>query len=146
MNEKSTQHMESISYYRLYHTLYAPQLMEADILLKSMEQPLTVEEAAEALCLPVPELREAMAHESVRELDKDGLLAVLSHGGGAFALLKRARSLGARDKYRPSDIAYIYGLNEQTVRAVFSEWGLAEIPARWVPALLKKIWVLIIYS
>lgn len=146
MSEKCAAHMARMSYHAFYRQCFAPGFMAIDVLLKTMENPLTVAETAAALQLQEEDVREIMACDAVNRLDKNGFLTVMAHGRGALCgLYRRELTRGLKTAYRPEDIAYIYGLQEAHVRTVFERLGLDEVPADEVPALLEQIYIFILY-
>ena len=146
MNGKIAPHMVHTSFYAIYRQYYAPQFMEIDIMLKAMEAPLGVAETARMLQITEAAVRDILADESVKELDKPGFLTVMSLGESAVcALYRRELTRGRKPAYSPSDIAYIYGLQEDHVRGIFEKLSLRDIPARDVPWLLDQIPMFLLY-
>ena len=145
MNGKLAPQMMRVSYYAFFRQIYAPRLMAIDVMLKTMERPLTASEAAETLGMPEDEIYRLMELSSVSLLDKNGFLAVMSLGGGVGGMLRRELSRGMKQVYSPSDIAYIYGLHVKTVRAAFRRLGYKKMPAHLVPTLLNQIPVFIYF-
>ncbi|MDR1665219.1 MAG: hypothetical protein LBR83_09930 [Clostridiales bacterium] len=145
MESNRASRMSRVSYYALYKKIYAPRLMAIDLALKTMEKPLSVTEAAELLSLSANAVSLAMAAEKVSQLDRPGFLAVMPHGKGVCRLFARELARGVSGGYRPADIAYIYGLQIQTVRAAFRRLRMKKAPSSLIPALLCQIPVLVIY-
>ena len=145
MQGEYTPNMMRVSYYAFFRQVYAPRLMAIDVMLKTMERPLTAEQTANALGITEEAVYRIMESESVSILDKNGFLTVLSCVGGIGGLVKREFSRGMKQAYNPADIAYIYGLHEKTVTAAFKSLGYKKMPAHLVPTLLNQIPVVIYF-
>lgn len=146
MGEKIGTRMVRASFYAFYQKWYAPVFSEIDVTLKTMEKPLTIAETAALLHMTENEVRRVMTAASVTRLNRSGFFTVMRHGDNAFCqMYQRELTRGVKAFYSPSDIAYIYGLEDAHVCAVCARLGIAQVPAQEVPSVLKQISVFILY-
>ena len=137
--------MVHISYWEFFKQYYTPLLKEVDLMLKTMEAPISAAEAARTLAITPEAVEEIMAQEGIQQIDKEGLLSIVMHGSSSLCqLLQRETLCGSPDKYSPSSIAYIYGLQDRHVASVCHAYGYTEVPAQALPELLNKIYIYII--
>ena len=131
-------------YGALYREIYAPAFQAIDLLLKTMERPLTVAEAAGALHMPPARAVHIMRRENIHILDKFGFLALMRLGDSPLCgLYQRELTRGVKAVYSAQDIAYIYGLDEGHVRGISAQLGHQEWPSEHVHELLAHVPVFI---
>ena len=146
MKDQRSAHIIKVSYNDFFEASYAPCLKSIDLLLKTMEMPLTVDEAAEALCLSEDEVHSIMKKESVVAIDRHAMLSIMAQGeSGVCRLYQREVACGSPSLYSPADIAYIYGLDNATVARGFNKLGYVAVTSADVPAVLSQITVYIAY-
>lgn len=137
--------MLHVSYWEFFKQYYTPLLQEVDLLLKTSETPITVAETARILVMKPETIEKIMASEDIKQLDKEGVLRIMMQGDSPVCqLLQRECLCGSPDRYSPSHIAYIYGLQEDHVEAVCQENGYSEVLTQDIPDLLSKIYVFIL--
>lgn len=137
--------MLHISYWEFFKQYYTPMLKEVDILLKTIDEPISTNEAAKALSISETAVQRIMAKEDIELLDREGFLRIMMHGSSPICrLLQRECKCGSPDSYSPANIAYIYGLQNGHVAEVCHKNGYKEVPARSLPELLDKIYIFIL--
>lgn len=133
-----------VSYWEFFRKYYTPLLQEVDLLLKTIESPVSVSCAARTLALRPETVEEIMAKEGIQQIDQEGFLRIAMRGDSSLCrLLQRESSCGSPDSYSPAHIAYIYGLQDKHVAAVCQANGYEEVPAKALPELLDKIYIYI---
>jgi len=133
---------EHISYWEFFKQNYTPKLKEVDLLIKTMDGALSIEEASRILQMSDNLIKKIMAEKNIKLIDKDGLLNLIMHGNSPLCgLLQREFSRGSPSMYSSDDIAYIYGLQKENVERVCQT--NAKIPAKDLPKALDKIFVYI---
>jgi hypothetical protein len=138
--------MLQTSFYCFYKQAYAPVFMEIDVLLKTMNRPLTLAQAADALHVSTGCIQRLMKRENIDKLDQRGFMTLMRMGESAVCrLYQREIIKGCKTVYSPADIAYIYGLDEGHVAAVSTRLGKRQWEACQVPELLKQIPIYIFY-
>jgi len=144
MNQPCAPHMLYISYWEFFKQYYKPQIQELDMLLKSIDSPISASEAATVLVMKSEEIEEIMTQEKISLIDKDNFLNIMMHGSSPLCrLLQRECSCGSPDRYSPKHIAYIYGLQDNHVAEICQANGYTDVPAHKLPDLLNKIYVFI---
>ena len=146
MNPPCASHIVHISYWEFFQKYFSPLIKEMDILLKSIDEPVPVKEAARVLTLTPESVEEIMAREGINEIDQEGFFRIAMYGDSSLCrMLQRECMCGTPEKYSPSHIAYIYGLQDKHVASVCREYGYNddEITARDLPKLLSKIFIYI---
>ena len=142
MKDQRSANIIKISFYDFYETAYAPCLKNIDLLLKTMEMPLSVEETAEALCMSEDAIHSIMEKNSIIAIDRLAVPAIMAHGESAICrLYQREIACGSPSLYNAVDVAYIYGLENTTVAvSPPSEevtdwiWLYPAVPAGWKAA------------
>jgi hypothetical protein len=137
--------MIKMSFYAFYSQAYAPSFKAIDLLLKTMDEPLSPHSAADALGMSADSVIKLMGKENIPAIDKIGFLTLMSLGESAVCrLYQREIQRGCKSTYSPADIAYIYGLDENHVTSVCDKLGEKHWPAPRVPELLNHIPIFII--
>jgi hypothetical protein len=137
--------MFKTSYYAFYRETYAPAFKAIDVLLKSIEEPISLAEAAKALYMDETAVEMLMDRENIETLDKGGFLTLMRFGESAVCrLFQREIMRGLKPAYSPADIAYIYGLDEAHVSDISSRLGKQLWPTIKIPELLSQIPVFIV--
>ena len=95
MKDQRSAHIIKVSFRDFYEACYAPRFKSIDLLLKTMEMPLTVEEAAEALCLSEDEIHGIMERERIAAIDRPALLGIMSRGENGLCTCRPRRRTGA---------------------------------------------------
>jgi len=146
MNPAYAHRMLHISYWEFFEKYYTPRLREMDLLLKTIEAPISSAEAARVLSMPIPAIDRIMAAEQIGLIDREGFLRILMNGNSSLCrLMQRECMCGSPDRYSPANIAYIYGLLDGHVEDVCRKNGFAdEVPAKSLPSLLSKIYIYIL--
>ena len=145
MNQPHTSTIVHTSYWDFFQHYYSPQLKKIDLLIKTMDRVLSVEEASRALHLNENLIKKIMAEKNISIIDKEGLLSILMHGDSPLCgLLQREFMRGSPSMYSPEDISYVYGLQKEHVESVFQNSGFNErVSAETLPQVLDKVFVFI---
>ena len=145
MNSSFASPMLHISYWKFFEKYYTPLLKDLDLLLKTIESPISPVEAARFLAMEPSAVEAVMAEEGITEIDREAFMRILMHGNSSLCrLMQRECLCGSPDQYSPSAIAYIYGLQNGNVEAACRANGFnTEVPAKAIPELLNKIYVYI---
>jgi len=138
--------MVHISYWEFFQQYYTPLLREIDLLLKTIEAPISVAKTAKLLAMEPKAVKEITAKEDIQLIDREGFLQIMMHGNSSLCrLMQRECTCGSPDYYSPAQIAYIYGLQDGNVESAFRANDYdAKIPACDLPKLLSKIYIYII--
>ena len=146
MSRSYTTPTTHISYWKFFKQHYAPLLQEVDLLLKTMEAPVSPSTAAKTLFLQTSDIEEIMATHKIKQLDRIGLLNVIMHGKSPLCrMLQRECLCGSPKAYSPAVIAYIYGLQERNVASTCLSKGYSdEVPSHALPDILDQIYVYIV--
>ena len=137
-----------MSYWDFFQQYYKPLLQDIDILLKSMEGPISVADAAKALVMSEEItkdiLKDILLKEEIQLIDQKGFWDIAMHGNSHLCrLLQRQCLCGSPDIYSPEHIAYIYGLQTEHVTEVCKTNGYTEIFAQNLEDILNKIYIYI---
>ena len=133
-----------ISYWEFFQNYYTPLLKEVDVLLKTIEEPITTTKAAKVLNLKTYVVDKIMLKENIPQIDQQGLLRIMMHGKSSLCrLLQRECMCGSPNKYTPADISYIYNLQQDHVKKVCKELGYDYISTKELPNVLSKIYIYI---
>ena len=144
MNPFRTSSMLRISYWEFFQQYYKPLLQDIDILIKSMDEPISVAEAAKALVMPEETIKNIMICEDIQHIDQKSFWNLIMHGNSSLCqLIKRECLRGSPDRYSPEHIAYIYGLQSEHVAEVCKTNGYTEVPVKALEDILGKIYVFI---
>ena len=145
MSPSYASHMVHISYWEFFQKYYTPLLRQMDLLLKTLEAPVSVCETARVLGMKQKAVEEIMAEQEIRLIDREGFLRIMMQGSSSLCrLMQREYYCGSPDCYSPAHISYIYGLQGGNVEAACRAQGFTEVPARALPELLSKIYVYIL--
>lgn len=146
MNGKCMSRMVRTNYFAFFQAMYAPRLKAIDVLLKTMEDSLSVPETAKVLGLTEEAVESAMTREHLAHIDRPGFLRIMAQGGNDLCgMYQRETACGSPVAYKPQEIAYIYRLQAESVQAACDKLGLKEVTARTLPSLLRQIPIYILY-
>jgi len=137
--------IERASYWEVFKDYYTPQLKKIDLLIKTMEGTISIEETSQVLLLSEDYVKKIMEAKKITLIDKEGFLSILMDGNSSLCgLLQREFMLGSPSTYSPGDIAYIYGLQKEHVENVCQTNGFTgKISAEVLPKVLDKVFVFV---
>ena len=136
MNSKT----KSSSFLEIYQTEIAPQLQCLDIILKSMDEPLNVIEASEALYITETEIKDIMRHLDIRVIDRKAFLKIMNVASSPICrLYQRERDIGSPHVYTQEEISYIYDIPIDTINQACEVLGLIELTAYTLPELFSRV-------
>jgi len=130
---------QNISYWGFFLRYFSPTLQELDVLLKTGKV-LSLRRAAALLQMDEAAVRVWVQQQGVR-LNRQGFIRLMQHGDSAVCrLFQRESACGHPAAYTPAQVAYIYGLQPESVEAAWPA-GEDSIPGDAVPAVLDRIGV-----
>ena len=128
------------SFLEVYQTEIAPQLQSLDIILKSMDEPLTCTEASEALYISETEIKEIMRRLQIDFIDQQSFLKIMSEASSPICrLYQRELNIGSPFVYTREDISYIYSIPIDIVNQACEELGLVKLTAYTLPDLFSLV-------
>ncbi|MDR1560557.1 MAG: hypothetical protein LBS84_12870 [Clostridiales bacterium] len=128
------------SFLELYQTEIAPQLQSLDIIIKSMDEPLTVTEAAEALYISEAELQNIMKRLQIDEIDQQSFLRIMTGASSPICrLYQRELDIGSPYVYTREEVSYIYSIPIDIVNQACEELGLFKLTAYTLPDLFSRV-------
>ncbi len=123
-----------------YETEIAPKLKSIDILLKTFEQEISTETAANVLDLDLVELKALMDEMNIRTINKHNFFLIMKKGKSKICqMFKRELSCGSPYFYSKKDISYIYDLDPKQISSACDFLELEEITAYTLPILFAQI-------
>ena len=132
--------MESKSFFDEYEEKILPVIKELDLLLKAGEFPISVSEASKALNISNDEVFSVLGKLKKEKITKETFFCLMRAGSSDICrLLARELECGSPNIYKPCEIAYIYGLDKQTVEEAFEKLFLSEAAGTHLPAIFTKI-------
>ncbi|MDR3238993.1 MAG: hypothetical protein LBT44_02755 [Clostridiales bacterium] len=134
------QNIHYTSFLEIYQEKIAPQLESLDILFKSMDTPLTIAEASQALYISEQEIKHIMREYGIREIDRGALLCIMENGSSFICrLYQRELHVGSPYVYSREDVSYIYTLPIDAVNHACDELGAKELTAYTLPDLFGHV-------
>ena len=128
------------SFLEVYQTEIAPQLQCLDIILKSMDEPLSITDASEALYISEAELIDIMRRLDIDVIDQQSFLHIMSAASSPICrLYQRELDIGSPYVYTQEDIAYIYSIPIDIINQACEELGLIKLTAYTLPDLFSRV-------
>jgi len=128
------------NFLEVYQTEIAPQLQNLDIILKSMDEPLTYTEASEALYISETEIKDIMRRLSISVIDQQSFLRIMSEASSPICrLYQRELNIGSPYVYTREDISYIYSIPLDIVNQACEDLGLVKLTAYTLPDLFSHV-------
>jgi hypothetical protein len=129
-----------ISFLEIYQKEIAPKLKALDILLKSMDEPITAAQAAKALCVSEAEALSAMKSLGVKTVDRKALLDMMEVAtSGICRLYQREKRIGSPFVYTREDVAYIYDLPMDAVNQACEELGIIKLTSYTMADMFSRL-------
>lgn len=123
-----------------YKNEIAPKLKEIDILLKSSEYPLAVEEVSKVLCITEKEVLSIMCDENINEINKLTFFQIMAKGNSYICkLFSRELECGSPYFYSVEDIAYIYNIDKKLIDNACNFLGISKITSNILPLIFVQI-------
>jgi len=124
----------------IYQTEIAPQLQNLDIIIKSMDEPLTCTEASEALYISESETKDIMRRLHIDVIDQRSFLRIMGEASSPICrLYQRELDTGSPYVYTREEIAYIYSIPLDIVNQACEELGMVELTAYTLPDLFSRV-------
>jgi hypothetical protein len=128
------------SFLTYYISEIMPRIQSLDITLKSMDEPISMPEAAMALCITLDELRQIMSELGIVIIDKRAMLKLMRYASSTICTMyQRELECGSPFVYTRENIAYIYGLSLGAVNNACDELGLVELTSLTLPELFSTL-------
>ena len=128
------------SFLEVYQTEIAPQLQCLDIILKSMDEPLSITEASEALYITESEIKDIMKLFDIDVIDQQSFLKIMSGASSPICrLYQRELETGSPYVYTREDISYIYSIPIDIINEACEELGLVKLTAYTLPDLFSRV-------
>jgi len=132
--------IKGASFLELYQTEIAPQLQSLDIILKSMDEPLTYTEASEALYISESEIKDIIRRLNISVIDQRSFLRIMGEASSPICrLYQRELDIGSPYVYTREDISYIYSLPLEIVNQACEDLGLVKLTAYTLPDLFSHV-------
>jgi hypothetical protein len=129
-----------ISFLEIYQEDIAPKLKALDVLLKSMDEPITASEAAQALCVREDEALRLMRLMGVSRVDRKALLTMMDKASSRICrMYQREKRVGSPYVYTREDVAYIYGLPIGAVNQACEELGIRKLTSYTLADLFSRV-------
>ena len=110
-----------------YDEKIAPKLQQIDMLLKLGEFPLKISQVSKVLDLSNDEIVNIAEKFVLSEFDKAFFFIIMQNGTSNICrLLARELDRGSPQFYKASDVAYIYGIELDTVEKAFRKLAITE--------------------
>lgn len=130
----------NISYLEMYERDIAPRLREIDLLVKTSDNYISVQDAASVLDLSEKEVRDIMNEEGISKLDKKTFFKVMQNGSSCICrFFKRETECGSPYIYSRENIAYIYEIDISTIEKACDDLGFIQVTDYSLPLLLAEI-------
>ena len=132
--------VKGASFLEIYQMEIAPQLQSLDIIIKSMDEPLTVTEASEALYISEAETKHILKHLNIDVIDQSAFLQIMSEASSPICrLYQRELDIGSPYVYTREDISYIYTIPLDVVNQACEDLGLVKLTAYTLPDLFSRV-------
>jgi len=132
--------IKGASFLEVYQNEIAPQLQSLDIILKSMDEPLTYTEASEALYISEAEIKDIMRRLNIDVIDQQSFLRIMSEASSPICrLYQRELDIGSPYVYTREEISYIYSIPLEVVNQACEELGLVKLTAYTLPDLFGRV-------
>ena len=128
------------SFLEIYQNEIAPQLQSLDIILKSMDDPLTYTEASEALYISETEIKDIMRRLKISVIDQQSFIKIMSEASSPICrLYQRELATGSPYVYTREEISYIYSIPLDIINQVCEDLGLVKLTAYTLPDLFCRV-------
>ena len=128
------------SFLEVYQNEIAPQLQSLDIILKSMDEPLTYTEASEALYISETEIKDIMRRLKINVIDQESFLKIMSEASSPICrLYQRELAIGSPYVYTREEISYIYSIPLDIINLACEDLGLVKLTAYTLPDLFGRV-------
>ena len=128
------------SFLEVYQNEIAPQLQNLDIILKSMDEPLTYTEASEALYISETEINDIMKRLKINVIDQKSFIMIMSEASSPICrLYQREVAIGSPYVYTREEISYIYSIPLDIINQACEDLGLVELTAYTLPDLFSRV-------
>ena len=128
-------------YLERYQREIAPRLRLIDSWIKSGQQ-IEMEELADALGLELSAVEGIFPKPRNGGLIREDFLRVLEEGDSEVCrLYQREVACGSPLVYTPEQIAYIYGLDDFTVKRICERLGILEVTGYLLDLVLGEVWI-----
>jgi len=132
--------MKGASFLEVYQNDIAPQLQSLDIILKSMDEPLNLTEASEALYISETEIIDIMKRLKISVIDQQSFLKIMEEASSPICrLYQREIAAGSPYVYTREEISYIYSIPLDIVNQACEELGLVKLTAYTLPDLFSRV-------
>ena len=123
-----------------YKQKIQPQIAAIDLFLKSEEPPYNSDIVGELLEIPPREWEQTLREEKIAFITK-GIFFRLLQGGSSplCGMFRRAVELCLPEVYTPESIAYIFGLERETVQKAAEGLGQSSFTEGTLPRLFARI-------
>lgn len=123
-----------------YQNEIEPKLKEIDILLKSADYPLTLEETSKTLCISEEEVSFIMHNENICEINNLTFFKIMLKGSSYICnLFCREIECGSPYFYSSKDISYIYNIDKKIIDNACNFLGINKITLNALPSIFAQI-------
>ncbi|MDR2650188.1 MAG: hypothetical protein LBB94_10795 [Clostridiales bacterium] len=128
------------SFLEIYQTEIAPQLQSLDIIIKSMDEPLSVTETAGALYISETEVKNIMRRLHIELIDQESFLRIMAGASSPICrLYQRELHIGSPYVYTREDVSYIYSIPIDMINQACEDLGLIKLTAYTLPDLFSRV-------
>ncbi|MDR1537713.1 MAG: hypothetical protein LBU32_06910 [Clostridiales bacterium] len=137
---KVNNNSSTISFLEIYQTDIAPRLRSLDLLLKSMDGPITAFQTARALGTTEREVKGIVDRLGIKEIDRDAFMKIMGQATSRICrLYQREMNIGSPFVYTREDVAYIYELPIDTVNQACEDLGIKKLTAYTLTDLFSRV-------
>ncbi|MDL2248746.1 hypothetical protein LJB89_03530 [Tyzzerella sp. OttesenSCG-928-J15] len=127
------------SYLEYYVSHIKPVINKLDIAIKTRQR-LKNKDLAEILGLEETEIEEIRQKHNIKHINRTTILEIIENGSSAICeMFRRELETGSPFTYTAEQIAFIYGLDEETVINVCKELNISEITWQSMPDVFRTI-------
>lgn len=130
----------AVSFLETFVYEISPRLKEIDLLIKTAEDDLTVEEVARVLSLAETEVFEIMEKAKITVIDQSNFFKIMEEGSSMIcSLYRREKDCGSPYLYTPKHISYIYDLDLDLVADICNNLHIKEITNYTLPLIFSHV-------
>ncbi len=127
------------NFFNTYYNEIQPTLQSLDIIMKS-HSGIDINELSALLQITPCEINTILNSKHISILTSEAIPTIMLNGSSYICrTFKKSLSYCGSKYYLPKDIAYIYGIDKDTVEKAFNALNITEISESDLPALFKLI-------
>lgn len=125
-----------------YQRKIQPQIETIDLFLKTEDPPYNVDAVAEVLELSSQGMEQLLAEEKVFLITKGVFFRLMQRGTSPLCgMFRRAMACNLPERYKPEEVAYIFGLPLEDVVQAAEKAGVTSYTDETLPRLFSEIMI-----